>query len=394
MAKMTIPSHLDKLSEKLCESARKKSLSQSVLLVGKEGIGKFSLVLNLAQTLLCEREMSACGECTSCHELSRLIHPDFLLLFPFPNIRPESRKRTLFPFSDPVSSNARFSEETYEAVEVQRQALMSDPFAISDFEKKDNIPVDVVRDLLQSLSKRPLRGGRRVVAVLDIDKMAFGAADLFLKTVEEPPQNTHLLLTTSRPNLLYPTLLSRTQRIKVPPVPESQVASLLTERFEINKLIALYLARLSSGSPGTAIRLHESDVLARREKLLEIFDKLLGAADLAVIISDVQTHYSSAKYRFDDLKTDFDIIESIIHDLYLIGENGLDKNLINVDIKSKLRGIENPKREVIDIWNGVLAETRKACMVNNVAADSGMVFFFISCAEAMKDLARPKFTLP
>jgi hypothetical protein len=154
------------------------------------------------------------------------------------------------------------------------------------------------------------------------------------------------------------------------------------------------LARLSSGSPGTAIRLHESDVLARREKLLEIFDKLLGAADLAVIISDVQTHYSSAKYRFDDLKTDFDIIESIIHDLYLIGENGLDKNLINVDIKSKLRGIENPKREVIDIWNGVLAETRKACMVNNVAADSGMVFFFISCAEAMKDLARPKFTLP
>ncbi len=390
---MITPPHLEKLSERLCESARKGSLNQSVLFVGKEGIGKFSLILNLAQTLLCEREMAACGECTSCHEVTRLIHPDFLLLFPFPNIRPESKKRTLFSFSDPVSSNARFSEETFEAVEEQRQALISDPFALSDFEKKDNIPVDVVRDLLQSLAKRPLRGGRRVVAVLDIDKMAYGAADLFLKTVEEPPQNTHLLLTTSRPNLLYPTLLSRTQRIKVPPVPENRVASLLIERLEIDKQVALFLARLSGGSPGTAIRLHESDVLTRREKVLDIFEKLLSGADLAVIINDVQMQYSG-RYRFDDLKIDFDIIESIIHDLYLTGENGLDKHLINVDIKSKLGGIKRPKREVLDIWNGVLAETRKACTVNNVSVDSGMIFFFISCSEAMRDLVRPKFTLP
>jgi hypothetical protein len=391
---MNIPPHLEKLSERLCESARGGSLNQSVLFVGKEGIGKFSLVLNLARTLLCERDMTACGECSSCREVTRLLHPDFLLLFPFPNIKPESRKRTLFPFSDPVSSNARFSEETLEAVEEQRQTLLSDPFALSDFEKKDNIPVDVVRDLLQSLARRPLRGGRRVVAVLDIDKMAYGAADLFLKTVEEPPHNTHLLLTTARSNLLYPTLLSRTQRIKVPPVPESEVASLLIEKLGIAGQVAIFLARLSGGSPGAAIRLHESDVLSRREKILEIFEALLGGSALPVIINDVQTQYSGGGHRFEDLKTDFDIIESIIHDLYLVGENSLDKHLINVDIKSKLEGIKSPKREVLDIWNGVLAETRKACTVNNVAADTGMVFFFISSAEAMKDLVRPKFTLP
>ncbi len=391
---MITPPHLEKLSERLCESARKGMLNQSVLFVGREGIGKFSLVLNLARTLLCERDMSACGECSSCHGVAKLIHPDFLLLFPFPNLRPESKKQTVFSFSDPVSSSARFSEETREAVEEQRQALISDPYALPDFEKKDNIPVEVVRDLLGALAKRPLGGGRRVVAVLDIDKMAYGAADLFLKSVEEPPQNTHLLLTTSRPNLLYPTLLSRTQRIKVPPAPEKQVASLLTEKLQIDSKIARYLARISGGSPGAAIRLHEGEVLARREKLLELFEKLLEGTNQGAVIKDVYVNYSSGTNRFDELNMDFDIIESIIHDLYMVGENNLDKHLINIDIKGKLEGIKSPKREVLDIWNSTLAETRKACTVNNVSADTGMMFFFISCAEALKNLARPKFTLP
>jgi hypothetical protein len=391
---MITPSHLEQLSEKLCESARQGTLNQSVLFVGKEGIGKFSLVFNLVQTLLCERDMSACGECSSCREISHLVHPDFLLIFPFPNLRPESKKLTVFSFSDPVSSSARFSEETREAVETQRQNLLSDPFAISEYEKKDIIPAEVVRDLIQALAKRPLRGGRRVVAVLDIDKMAFGAADLFLKTVEEPPQNTHLILTTAHPNLLYPTLLSRTERIKVPPVPEELIAPLLAERLQIEKGVAHYLARLSGGSPGIASRLYESEILERRQRILELFEKLLGGAGLAAVIHDVNMQYSGGKYRFDDLKIDFDIIESIIHDLYIAGENDLDKHLINADIKSKFQAIKSPAREVLDIWNSALAETRKACTVNNVAADAGMIFYFISCVEAMKNLTRPKYTLP
>ncbi len=391
---MITPPHLEKLSERLCESARKGTLNQSVLFVGKEGIGKFSLVLNLAQTLLCEREMSTCGECPSCHEVGRLIYPDFLLLYPFPNLRPESKKLTVFSFSDPVSSSARFSEETRETVEEHRQALLSDPYALSDYEKKDIIPAEVVRDLIQALAKRPLRGGRRVVAALDIDKMAYGAADLFLKTVEEPPQNTHLLLTTANPNLLYPTLLSRTERIKVPPVPENIIAPLLTERLKIGAPIGHYLSRISGGSPGTAIKLYEGEALSRRERILELFEKLLGGASIATIIHDVNLQYSGGKYRFDDLKIEFDIIESIIHDLYMVGENDLDNHLINVDIISKFQTIKAPEREALDIWNSTLAETRRACTVNNVAADAGMVFLFISCAEAMKNLTRPKFTLP
>jgi DNA polymerase III delta prime subunit len=391
---MKTPEHLKNLSQKLCEAATKGTLNQSLLFVGQEGIGQFALVMNLVETLLCEEGKTACGKCYSCRQVARLYHPDFLFLFPFPNLRPESKKMTVFNFSDPITSSAKFSEDTKDAIEEYRQAILADPFALSEFDKKENIPVEVVKDLIGSLAKKPLRGGRRVVAILDIDKMAYGAADLFLKTVEEPPQNTHLILTTSRPNLLYPTLLSRTQRIKIPPVPEEQMETILKERIEASEATRQYLSRMSGGSPGRASRLFSGEILSRRDVILGLFEKLTKKVSKGALISEVDAQYGGFKSKFDDIKTDFDIIETIIHDLYILDENRLDNHLINVDIKRKFSDMEAPEREVLDIWNGCLAETRRACTVNNVAADAGMMFFFISCAEAMENQIRPKYTLP
>lgn len=389
---MKTPEHLKGLRDKLCDAARNGSLNQSLLFVGREGIGKVSLVLNLAQILLCENDKTACGQCHSCSEVGRLLHPDFLFVFPFPNLRPESKKMNVFPFSDPSGSSARFSEDTYEAIEEHKKAILDDPFALSNYEKKVNIPVEVVKDLMAALAKRPLRGGRRVVAVLDIDKMAYGAADLFLKTVEEPPNNTHLLLTTSRPDLLYPTLLSRTERIKVPPVPEDEVVALLETGISADQITRRYLARISSGSPGIAKRLHEADVISRRETILGLFMKILSRENIGGVINDISSQFARA--RFDNTEIDFDIIETIIHDLYLLGENRLDNHMINVDIINQFRKTAPLGREVLDIWNECSTETRRACTVNNVAADAGLMFFFISCADAMANLARPKYTLP
>lgn len=391
---MITPEHLRDLSRGLCESARKGNLNQSILFVGKEGAGKFALIMDLARTLLCEDDRSACGECQPCQQVSRLFHPDFLLLFPFPNLKPESKKHTVFHFSDPVLSGSRFSEETRDAIEEFRHKKLSDPFYLPNYEKREIIPVDVVKDLIGSLAKKPLMGGRRVVGILNVDKMAFGAADLFLKTVEEPPQNTHLLLTTSRPDLLYPTLLSRTQRIKVPLMPEEAVFSLLKERLGLDDAVTTYLARLGGGSPGLAICLYENELLERREKVLGIFMKLLARNPIGQIIADIEALYGGFKSKYDDIKLDFQIIETIIHDLFFVGENGLDNHLINFDIKDKFQKIEPPAREILDIWNDCCAETRRACGVNNVAPDAGMMFFYISCAEAMAGAGRPKYTLP
>lgn len=357
-------------------------------------MGKFSIAVEIARTLLCENDKSGCGECRSCRDVGKLVHPDFLLLFPFPNIRPESKKVTVFPFSDPVSSAARFSEDTRDEIERFREVKIEDPYALVEFAKKENIPVETVRDMIRTLSKKPLKGGRRVVVILDIDKMAFGAADLFLKTAEEPPENTHLILTTSRPDLLLPTLLSRTHTVKTPPASIDELESYLVDRLDIDSKEATFLAGISGGSPGEAVYLFDSDIVERRDRILGFFAALCEGKEINKLIDNVNRTYSMKRPSFEEIRLDFEIMESLIHDLYMLGQNDLDKYLLNVDIKKELMKLGHPEPEALDLWKECCAETKKACLVNNVAAGTAMPFFYIACAKAMINPAGLNFTLP
>jgi hypothetical protein len=385
--------HLEKISKRLKTLAENRELKQSILLVGIDGVGKFKLVMEMASSLLCE-SLTACGKCAGCKRVSSLQHPDFLLTFPFPKIRPESRKNTVFSFSDPVSSNARYSDETRDEIEHSISERMENPFAIVEFDKKENIPVEVIKDLIQALSKRPLLGGRRVAAVLNVDKMAYGAADLFLKLVEEPPENTHIILTTANPDQLMPTLLSRTSVIKVPPADIDDIESQLVLEMGLPENEVSYIARMSKGSPGLALYLSQYDLTKRRDLIFSFFEKILQSNKLAALVEEVSLEYPGGQYRYNEIIIDFEIMESIIHDLYLAGENQLDNHFINVDITGKLKDLKVPDMESLDVWKGYCGEIRKACLVNNVSVNSAMVFFYISCAGALENPVMTNLKLP
>jgi hypothetical protein len=385
--------HLEKISKRLKSLAESRELKQSILLIGLDGVGKFKLVMEMTFSLLCE-SLSACGKCAGCKRVSSLQHPDFLLAFPFPKIRPESRKNTVFSFSDPVSSNARYSDETRDEIEHFISERLENPFAIAEFDKKENIPVEVIKDLIHALSKRPLMGGRRVAAVLNVDKMAYGAADLFLKVVEEPPENTHVILTTANPDQLMPTLLSRASVIRVPPAATEDIESQLTRELGLPKNDVSYIARMSKGSPGLASYLSQHDLTQRRDLIFSFFEKILQPNKLSTLIEKVILEYSGGQNNYIKIIMDFEIMESIIHDLYLAGENQLDNHIINVDIKEKLRDLKVPDMESLDVWKGYCGEIRKACLVNNVSVNSAMVFFYISCARALENPVMTNLKLP
>lgn len=75
--------------------------------------------------------------------------------------------------------------------------------------KSRRITIDQVRELERSLQMRAFRGGRKVVVIFDADRLVEGAANAFLKTLEEPPRNSHILLVSNFPELLLETILSR-----------------------------------------------------------------------------------------------------------------------------------------------------------------------------------------
>jgi DNA polymerase-3 subunit delta' len=384
--------HLKKISRNLKALVKDGNLRQSILLIGKDGVGKYKLALDLAAALLCETR-SACGKCSGCRKVYNHQHPDFLLVFPFPRIRPESRKHTVFSFSDPVSSNARFSDDTKDEIDNYISTKLDDPFAIIEFDKKENIPVEVIKDLILALSKRPLQGGRRVVVIIDVDKMAYGAADLFLKMVEEPPDDTHIILTTANPDRLMPTLLSRTDIVKIAPAENTDIGDYLVKSMGLPENQVPYIARMSGGSPGRAIYLAQCDLADRRNKIFSFFEKTLQRDRLTELIGDLNYTYSGS-YSFGEIRTDFEIMESIIHDLYLLNENQLDNHLVNVDIVEKLRGLNTPEIESLEVWKECCSEIRKACLINNVSVNSAMIFFYISCAKAIENPARVRLKLP
>jgi DNA polymerase III subunit delta' len=115
-----------------------------------------------------------------------------------------------------------------------------------------------VRDLVRDLALMPVEGGLRVAIVADADRMTEDAQSAFLKTLEEPPADTVLLLTAADEERLLPTIRSRVIRIRVAPVARAAVEQLLVEGGFADAPAAARLARLAAGRPGDAVALARS----------------------------------------------------------------------------------------------------------------------------------------
>ena len=352
---------------------------QALMLTGPPGIGKYALANYAAARFLCTENYSACGKCFSCRSLINGNHPDFLLVFPFPNLASESKKNPLFHFSDPMTSDARFSDSTVEEYGRFLTEKAEDPYRIISYKKKGNIPVSVVKDMIRATSKRPMLGGRRAIVVCDIDQMAYGAADLFLKTVEEPPDDSLIILTSSHPHALLPTLLSRTIRIALTPINDDLVRKYLESRGLDGELE--FFIRYGAGSPGLAYKAYEDDSIVRRDEIWQMISGYLGGANLPRIIENLRFKYQWA--NFDDVRQDFAIMEKILRDLYIV-KMGLDNRLINIDIKAKLNECARaaPLPEVLRQWFKILAKASRVHRINNVAADIAFVGAFIEFDRA------------
>ncbi|GAC1344979.1 MAG: DNA polymerase III subunit delta' [Candidatus Dormibacteria bacterium] len=123
------------------------------------------------------------------------------------------------------------------------------------------------------LSLRPYAGGGRVAVIARAERLNEEAANTLLKTIEEPPPGTHLLLCTGSPERLPATILSRCQTIGCTPVPAPAIEAWLTGRLQVDAELARTAAALSGGRPGRARRLAtEPGVLAAE---VEAIDALL-----------------------------------------------------------------------------------------------------------------------
>jgi DNA polymerase-3 subunit delta' len=288
----------DKAINILVRTMQRGRIASSYLFAGEPGIGKKCTAVTLAKALNCLTSPGdACDECPSCKKIDSGIHPDFLL------ISPESGQ----------------------------------------------IRVEEIRAIDEMLSLKAFEGRYKVVIVDDADTMNQYAANAFLKTLEEPPEESLIILVSSNPARLPDTIRSRCSRINFTPL-----SSTACERVILNvlqkpdasgdssahsrgsksplkkkkeesaktssvpdALTLSLLIRLSMGSPGNAIT---QDLIADRTWSLQLLKGMLNAE---------KDGWTSK----EDMERWFDLILILLRDMAVFRVTGNESRLINVDLK-------------------------------------------------------------
>lgn len=223
-------------------------MPHALLLSGEPGLGQHQLAMRLAQAVLCHRpaeDGQACGQCAACRPFLAGAHPDFSLLAP----------------KDKEARDKEGGEDE----------------AAKGKEKSKTIQIDAVRDFCANLYLSSSFQHGKVGVIDPADAMTPAAANSLLKTLEEPPLGTLMLLVSSHPARLPITIRSRCQRWVVP-VPERAVAlAWLAQQPQLAGEPPARLLDLAEGRPLAALELAEPEQLAQRSRWLESVLHLLRA---------------------------------------------------------------------------------------------------------------------
>jgi DNA polymerase III subunit delta' len=210
-------------------------LGQAYLLVGPEGVGKHLFARELAKSLLCERPpltLVACDRCPSCAQVAAGTHPDV--------------------------------------------------FSLATPKDKQEIPVDEMRNFCTQMALKPSRGSRKVGIVLDADDFNEESANAFLKTLEEPPPGSLMILLTTSLDRQLPTIQSRCQVVRFSSLRTDDVRAVLTANGVTDPVRVARLIRLGCGSPGVAMALNDEDLWEfRRNIIAELTAESVDVAGLA-----------------------------------------------------------------------------------------------------------------
>ncbi len=264
----------------LKNAVERGKIPSSYLFSGIEGIGKKYSAITLAKTLNCNNKNSdCCDQCLSCKKIDHHKHPDIRVTEPVQN----------------------------------------------------TIKIDQIRSIKQDFSFRPFEGNKKVLIIDEAEKMNHHAANSLLKTLEEPPLDTLIVLITSHIHLLLPTIISRCQRVNFNPLSSDSIFKILKNNSNIDDDRAYLLASLSEGSAGKALAINQGELLAYRNKLINKISAISHQN-----FNDLFQFAEELNNRKDELIDILETIKTYFRDLVLIKEGCFKERIINMDLEEEL----------------------------------------------------------
>ncbi|MBI5205300.1 MAG: DNA polymerase III subunit delta' [Nitrospirae bacterium] len=299
-------------------------IPSSYLFAGESGIGKKFTAVNFAKTLNCQQlagkrgsgeargpelpdfsaselanlrtsglQADCCDECPSCKKIDSQTHPDFMMITP----------------------------------------------------EKSEIRVEEVRAIEEALSFAPYEGKRKVVIVDEAEAMNASAANAFLKTLEEPPPQSIIILIASSPERLPETIRSRCSRVNFLPLSPEKCEEVIKEAVKrgsgeagkgkdnlkssesadsrTSELLST-VSRLSMGRPGLAL---SNDLIEERDWFIRLFRGMVNG-------ENKETWGDK-----EEIEKWFDYAITVLRDTAVFKITGQENMLINIDLKDSIAGM-------------------------------------------------------
>jgi len=351
------------IKQKLIATVKDGRISHAQLFLGPEGSGNLAMALAYAQYISCldRNENDSCGACTSCVKYRKLIHPDLHFVFPVNTTKEITNK----PVSD-------------DFIVEWRNIVLENPYLtlfqwyekIGIENKQGFISVNESKEIVRKLSMKAFESEYKVMIMWMPDKLHPSAANKLLKILEEPQGNTVFLLVADNTENFLPTILSRTQIIKIPGIDEESLFNALKKKYNQSDEELRNAARLADGGYIKAIeyieRSEETKLnfnrfvqlmrLAYSRKVTGIFK---WVEDISAIGREKQKNFLIYALR-------------LIHGNYLLNMENRDMVKMSADelvFSEKFSSFINH-----DNVAGVTDELNKACLHIEANANARIVF--------------------
>lgn len=253
----------------------------SLMFVEKDGYGALALAMALVQYMMCRDRRTgedSCGVCPTCRKISEMMHPDLHFAFPVNVTAKSGSSRKPLSSSFLQEWRALYKENPYfTEADLYRRLGIGDKVGV--------ISVAEAKEILDSLSLKSYEGYSKFMLVWLPERMNAEAANRLLKIVEEPSQDTYFIFVTHAPERIISTIRSRSQMIRLHPVPVEEMAPALARKTGMDQERARTFSRISGGSPGLALSM-SGDSSAMAEYLPVVTDMLenVVGADLQSLL--------------------------------------------------------------------------------------------------------------
>jgi len=273
------------------KSLNNNHLNHAYIFAGPKFIGKEKIAKLFAQSIICEKIQNQtsdkpCNDCPNCKQFQKAIYSDF--------------------------------------------------YEINLSDGKKDISIEQIKQLQYQITLKSFLGNYKIALINNADKLNKASANALLKTLEEPPANTIIILLTSHLKSLLPTIISRCQLLKFGYVNQDLIYKYLVDQGE-RRDKAKIISRWSQGRPEIILNQNFENLLIKHNSYREIIENILKAPEYKRL-QILDEFFKNSKD--DKVENYLEVWQTFIHDLFLIKTYNNEK-VVNQDATDFLTSISN-----------------------------------------------------